>query len=73
MLISLLWPRVEVYGAGNYRWGGIIIVGAIIAIGLSFYVTRLRGRELEVIHSHRAQAPAPGESIVAPPASALDV
>jgi urea carboxylase system permease len=37
MAINIGWPRNEVYGAGNYMWGGLIFVGIVIGIGLLYY------------------------------------
>jgi urea carboxylase system permease len=33
MAINIGWPRNEIYGAGNYMWGGIIFIVGVIAIG----------------------------------------
>jgi uncharacterized membrane protein YhaH (DUF805 family) len=37
MAINIVWPRNEVYGAGNYMWGGLIFVGIVIVVGLLYY------------------------------------
>ena len=33
MAINIGWPRNEIYGAGNYMWGGLIFIVGVIAIG----------------------------------------
>jgi urea carboxylase system permease len=33
MAINIGWPRNEIYGAGNYMWGGIIFIVGVIAVG----------------------------------------
>ena len=36
MAINIGWPRTEIYGAGNYLWGGLIFVAGAIVGGLWF-------------------------------------
>jgi urea carboxylase system permease len=45
MAINIGWPRNEVYGAGNYMWGGLIFVGIVIGVGLIYYFFYERHRE----------------------------
>jgi urea carboxylase system permease len=33
MAINIVWPRNEIYGAGNYMWGGLLFVIVAIAVG----------------------------------------
>ncbi len=42
MAINLAWPRVEVYGEGPLRFIAFIFIGAIVVIGLAWFL--LRGR-----------------------------
>ena len=37
MAINIGWPRNEIYGAGNYMWGGIIFIVGVIAIGAVYW------------------------------------
>lgn len=42
MAINLAWPRVEVYGDGVLRFIAFIFIGAVVIIGLAWFL--LRGR-----------------------------
>ena len=62
MIVDLIWPRAAIYGAGALAWTGLIFVVAVLAVGLAYYATVLRGRT-DVLAEHRADpeppAPAP--------------
>lgn len=38
--INFVWPRPQVYGAGGYRFGGLVVVAVIIAAGLLYRVVQ---------------------------------
>jgi urea carboxylase system permease len=38
MAINIGWPRNEIYGSGNYMWGGLLFIVAAIAIGGIYYL-----------------------------------
>jgi urea carboxylase system permease len=38
--VNFVWPRPEVYGAGGYRFGGLIVVVGIIAVGVLYRLCR---------------------------------
>ncbi len=42
MAINLAWPREAVYGAGWLAWSAFIFIGAIIALGMAWYLVRGR-------------------------------
>ena len=44
MAMNLAWPREEVYGAGWLRWIAFIFIGAIVVVGLAWYLLRGRHR-----------------------------
>jgi amino acid transporter len=52
MAINIGWPRNEIYGAGNYMWGGLIFIVGVIAIGGIWYAAVGRER-IGVLASHR--------------------
>jgi urea carboxylase system permease len=56
MAINLIWPRNEVYGAGKYKWGGVIAVGSVLAIGLLYYLLVQQRKPDEVATEHRVVA-----------------
>ena len=51
MAINIGWPRNEIYGAGNYMWGGIIFIGGVIAIGGIWFAAVGQGR-MGVLDAH---------------------
>jgi urea carboxylase system permease len=54
MAINLAWPREAVYGAGWLAWSAFIFIGAIIVLGLAWYL--LRGRHhVGTLPDHMAQ------------------
>ncbi|MCW2598691.1 MAG: amino acid permease [Frankiales bacterium] len=36
--INFVWPRPQIYGAGAYRWGGVIFVSLTVLCGLMYRV-----------------------------------
>lgn len=45
MAVNLAWPRVEVYGAdGPLQYIALIVIGAVVAVGLGWYLLRGRHR-----------------------------
>jgi urea carboxylase system permease len=38
MTVNLAWPRVEVYGDGPLRYIAFIVIGAVVAVGLGWYL-----------------------------------
>jgi amino acid transporter len=52
MAINIGWPRNEIYGSGNYMWGGLIFIVGVIAIGGIWYAAIGRHR-IGVLDSHR--------------------
>jgi urea carboxylase system permease len=58
MAINIGWPRNEVYGAGNYMWGGIIFIVGIIGIGGIYYAAVGR-HSIGVLDTHRVTEPEP--------------
>jgi amino acid transporter len=53
MAINLIWPRHEIYGAGNYEWGGILAVGAVLVVGLLYYYLVQANKPDQVVEEHR--------------------
>jgi urea carboxylase system permease len=53
MAINLIWPRNEVYGAGKYKWGGVIAVGAVLVVGLLYYFLVQQHKADQVASEHR--------------------
>jgi urea carboxylase system permease len=51
MAINIGWPRNEIYGAGNYMWGGIIFIVGVIAIGGIWYAA-IGQHRIGVLDSH---------------------
>jgi urea carboxylase system permease len=42
MAVNLAWPRTEVYGEGLLAWSAFIFIGAVVVVGLGWFL--LRGR-----------------------------
>jgi hypothetical protein len=61
MAINIVWPRNEIYGAGNYMWGGLEAVIVSIAIG-AIYWFGFGMNAAGVLDEHAAPAEAPLES-----------
>ena len=57
MAINIGWPRNEIYGAGNYMWGGIIFIVGVIALGGIWYAA-VGHRRVGVLESHSTEADA---------------
>ena len=55
MAINIGWPRTEIYGAGNYRWGGIIFIVGVIAVGAIYYAAVGRNN-IGVLDTHSIDA-----------------
>ena len=55
MAINIGWPRNEIYGAGNYMWGGIIFIAAVIVIGAIYYAAVGR-HSIGVLDTHSIDA-----------------
>ena len=55
MAINIAWPRTEIYGAGNYRWGGIIFIGGVIVVGAIYYAAVGRN-SIGVLDTHAIDA-----------------
>jgi urea carboxylase system permease len=51
MAINIGWPRNEIYGAGNYMWGGLIFIVGAIAIGAIYFVA-VGQHQMGVLDSH---------------------
>jgi urea carboxylase system permease len=51
MAINIGWPRNEIYGAGNYMWGGIIFIVGVIALGGIWFMAVGQHR-MGVLDSH---------------------
>ena len=58
MAINLLWPREVIYGAGAYKWGGVIFVASLVLVGLVYYVMAQRGTVHHIAEEHRHVAAA---------------
>jgi amino acid transporter len=54
MAINIGWPRNEIYGAGNYMWGGILFIVGVIAVGGIWYAAEGQHR-MGVLDSHRVE------------------
>jgi urea carboxylase system permease len=55
MIVNLMWPRVEFYGDLWYqKWGPIVAVAILLAVGLAWYYGVQRNRGGEVRAEHRA-------------------
>lgn len=71
MAVNLAWPRREIYNATEpyhwyLQWGAVVLIGAIVAVGLAYYLLRAR-HDRGVLPEHAAlaapgipAAPAPG-------------
>ena len=60
MALNIVWPRTQVYGAGNYRWGGLLFV--IVAIGVgAVYWFGVGQHSAGVLDEHAAALEAPLE------------
>ena len=51
MAINIGWPRNEIYGAGNYMWGGIIFIVGVIALG-GIWFAAVGKRRIGVLDAH---------------------
>ena len=51
MAINIGWPRNEIYGAGNYMWGGLIFIVGVIAIG-GIWFAAVGQQRMGVLDSH---------------------
>ncbi len=51
MAVNIGWPRNEIYGAGNYMWGGLIFIGGALAIGAIYFVA-VGQHHMGVLDSH---------------------
>jgi urea carboxylase system permease len=58
VMINLAWPRPAVYGNDKwyFQWGAFTFTGLIGAVGVVYYVAKLRGRPAAVLAEHRAEA-----------------
>ena len=54
MAINIGWPRNEIYGAGNYMWGGIIFIVGAIALG-GIWFAAVGKHSMGVLDSHAAE------------------
>jgi hypothetical protein len=52
-LLNLIWPRNEIYGAGNYKYGGLIAVGVVLGIGLVYFYGVQQSKPIQVVEEHR--------------------
>ncbi|GAA5173238.1 amino acid permease [Pseudonocardia eucalypti] len=53
MALNLAWPRAEVYGGGLLSWVAFLFIGALVVLGLAWYL--LRGRhQLGCLPEHMA-------------------
>jgi urea carboxylase system permease len=62
MAVNLIWPRPLIYGTGLYAWGGVMVIGGIVVVGLAYYF----------IAQHRAAARVAGEHAVELPVEAAE-
>jgi urea carboxylase system permease len=53
MAINIAWPRNEIYGAGNYMWGGLIFIVGALAIG-GIYFAAVGQHSMGVLDTHSA-------------------
>ncbi len=51
MAINIGWPRNEIYGAGNYMWGGLIFIVGAVGVGAIYFVAVGQHR-MGVLDSH---------------------
>ncbi len=51
MAVNIGWPRNEIYGAGNYMWGGLIFIVGALAIG-GIYFALAGQHNMGVLDSH---------------------
>jgi amino acid transporter len=51
MAINIGWPRNEIYGAGNYMWGGLIFIVGALAVG-GIYFLAVGQHHMGVLDSH---------------------
>jgi urea carboxylase system permease len=54
MAINIGWPRNEIYGAGNYMWGGIIFIVGAIALG-GIWFAAVGQHRMGVLDSHAVE------------------
>jgi urea carboxylase system permease len=59
MALNLIWPRHEIYGAGNYQWGGVLAVAIVLLVGLAYYYGVQQSKPISVAEEHRVPV-APG-------------
>jgi amino acid transporter len=57
VMINLAWPRPAVYGNDKwyFQWGAFTFTGVLGAVGIVYYLARLRGRPAAVLAEHRAE------------------
>jgi urea carboxylase system permease len=53
MALNLIWPRHEIYGAGNYQWGGVLAVGVVLVVGLGYYYGVQQNKPDRIVEEHR--------------------
>jgi amino acid transporter len=58
VMVNLAWPRPAVYGADHwyFQWGAFTFTGVLGAVGVVYYVAKLRGRPAAVLAEHRSEA-----------------
>jgi urea carboxylase system permease len=56
MAINIGWPRNEIYGTGNYMWGGIIFIVGVIALGGVYFLAAGR-QNMGVLDMHAVVEP----------------
>ena len=56
VMVNLAWPRPAVYGADHwyFQWGAFTFTGVLGAVGVVYYLAKLRGRPAAVLAEHRA-------------------
>ena len=54
MALNLAWPRSEVYGEGALAWIAFIFIGAIVVIGLTWYLAKGR-HQVGTLPEHMAK------------------
>jgi urea carboxylase system permease len=57
VMVNLAWPRPAVYGADHwyFQWGAFTFTGVLGAVGVVYYLARLRGTPAAVLAEHRAE------------------
>jgi amino acid transporter len=58
VMVNLAWPRPAVYGADHwyFQWGAFTFTGLLGAVGVVYYLAKLRGRPAAVLAEHRSEA-----------------